>query len=424
MEKSAKSRNFITRIIKPRCIYAHLAFICSVAAALRYWLIFISKHQNSIANHVEVSTPLNSWKRVQEGLYLYSIGINPYHGDILHEAPISMFFYQMITEKIGLSTGTVFITFDIITACVLFLLSKEFMFSIFIEQEVNKDKIVENSKDLLYTYLEMRRAPLYVAATFLFNPYTLFCCVGFSTTVFFNCFLSLFLYTMLKSKNYLSSLFFAICTVMNFYSAVLVAPLWLQFNNSYKTKVQLFLSILFCIINVSGLFFICHRIDPSNSFIESVYGFILTIPDLKPNIGLFWYFFTEMFDHFRELFIFSFQINATILYLIPLTLKFRNNVFILTTALLYLLTIFKSYPSIGDVGFVLSFVPCFKHLFNYSQQAFLIGVMFIVNFCLGPIVWHLWIYSNSANANFFFGVTLAFAVAQIFLVTEIGRAHV
>jgi hypothetical protein len=32
---------------------------------------------------------------------------------------------------------------------------------------------------------------------------------------------------------------------------------------------------------------------------------------------------------------------------------------------------------------------------------------------MGPVVWHLWIYSRSANANFYFGVTLAFATAQV-----------
>lgn len=29
------------------------------------------------------------------------------------------------------------------------------------------------------------------------------------------------------------------------------------------------------------------------------------------------------------------------------------------------------------------------------------------------MVWYLWIYCNSANANFYFGTTLAFASAQV-----------
>lgn len=267
--------------------------------------------------------------------------------------------------------------------------------------------------------MDLRRAPIYVLATYLFNPYSILNCVGFATTTIFNCFLALFLYALLSRKVYLSSLFLAICSSISLYTLVLVVPMWLQFYKQFSGKLRAVMSTIFFIVNLSVLLYIALLLENSKTFLHSVYGFTLSVPDLKPNIGLFWYFFTEMFDHFRDLFICSFQINATILYLIPLALKFRNDVFLLITALLYILTIFKSYPCIGDVGFVIGLLPCFKHLFNYSQQQFLILVIYLVTFCLGPIVWHLWIYSNSANANFYFGVTLAFAVAQIFLVTDI-----
>ena len=48
----------------------------------------------------------------------------------------------------------------------------------------------------------------------------------------------------------------------------------------------------------------------------------LTVPDLTPNMGVFWYFFTEMFEHFRLFFICVFQINAFI-YAVPLAVKLR-----------------------------------------------------------------------------------------------------
>ena len=34
----------------------------------------------------------------------------------------------------------------------------------------------------------------------------------------------------------------------------------------------------------------------------------LTLPDLTPNPGLWWYFFTEMFDHFRAFFLMVFSV--------------------------------------------------------------------------------------------------------------------
>lgn len=54
----------------------------------------------------------------------------------------------------------------------------------------------------------------------------------------------------------------------------------------------------------------------------TVISFSLTVPDLTPTIGLGWYFFIEMFDHFRAFFVGAFQIHVFI-YVAPLTYVFR-----------------------------------------------------------------------------------------------------
>lgn len=48
----------------------------------------------------------------------------------------------------------------------------------------------------------------------------------------------------------------------------------------------------------------------------------LSVPDLTPNIGLFWYFFAEMFEHFRLFFLCVFQINV-FFYTLPLSIKLK-----------------------------------------------------------------------------------------------------
>lgn len=53
------------------------------------------------------------------------------------------------------------------------------------------------------------------------------------------------------------------------------------------------------------------------------------------------------------------------------------------------------------------------NLFSDLQQGFVVLAAFIITSVLGPTVWHLWIYARSANANFYFGVSLAFAIAQV-----------
>jgi hypothetical protein len=91
----------------------------TIGASIRYWLIF-SRYQSIIGNHIEVSTPLNSWKRVSEGLYLQSKGINPYEGDLLHEAPIIMLLYQTLTRSLNLPVEIMFLITDLATAVVLY----------------------------------------------------------------------------------------------------------------------------------------------------------------------------------------------------------------------------------------------------------------------------------------------------------------
>ena len=52
-------------------------------------------------------------------------------------------------------------------------------------------------------------------------------------------------------------------------------------------------------------------------------------------------------------------------------------------------------------------------------QTFLISGMMIATTVLAPILWQLWIYNNSANANYYFAINLLFSTAQIFLITDL-----
>lgn len=51
--------------------------------------------------------------------------------------------------------------------------------------------------------------------------------------------------------------------------------------------------------------------------------------------------------------------------------------------------------------------------FAVMANYFIVLCFFLITSALGPTVWYLWIYCNSANANFYFGATLAFASAQV-----------
>ena len=75
-------------------------------------------------------------------------------------------------------------------------------------------------------------------------------------------------------------------------------------------------------------------------FLRSTYGFLLSVSDLAPNVGIFWYFFTEVFDHFRTFFVFVFQIHAFI-YVAPMTIRLRHYPLFLSFSLLALTAVFR-----------------------------------------------------------------------------------
>ncbi|CAG9837309.1 unnamed protein product [Diabrotica balteata] len=396
---------------------------CLAAIILRYYLM-LSKYQSVIANHVEVSTPLNSWKRVSEGLYLLSLNINPYNGDVLHETPLSLYLYKTSLQLFQGKVHLIFITLEITTSVVLYYTIKRFAAVIYEEEERNKNTFSKDAEDNLLKSEKIFRTPYYVLLAYLFNPYTLLNSVGFSTTVFYNFYLSVVLFSMVYGLPVVCGVFLAMAASVSFYPLVLLLPASFYYKQIFRSTLKTVTCVISFIVASLWIVLVCSDNGNDFSYIRNVYGCILNVPDLQPNIGLFWYFFTEMFEHFRELFIYAFQINTTILYLVPVSLKFRKQPFLLAIAINFIITIFKSYPSVGDVGFVLSIMPAFPHLFQFSQQGFLVGTMLIISSCLGPIVYYLWIYCNSANANFYFGVTLAFAVAQIFLLTDILFAQV
>ncbi|XP_060597598.1 phosphatidylinositol glycan anchor biosynthesis class U protein-like [Ruditapes philippinarum] len=220
----------------------------------------------------------------------------------------------------------------------------------------------------------------------------------------------------------------AFASYQSLYPIMLVVPAAIFFNTNmsdgkkskesvplpvYGRTAMISLGFTAILIFVSYFFF-AH----SWKFLHATTGFILGVPDLTPNMGVFWYFFTEMFEHFRPFFICVFQINA-FLYTVPLAIKLKDHPVFLAYVLVTLMSIFKSYPSYADVAIFVTLLPMWKHVFSYMRNTFIVTNMFLCCTVLSPILWHLWIYAGSANANFYFAIALTFSTAQIFLITDL-----
>lgn len=97
-------------------------------------------------------------------------------------------------------------------------------------------------------------------------------------------------------------------------------------------------------------------------FMSATYGFHLLVPDLTPNVGLWWYFFIEMFDSFREFFLGVFWLHLAS-YVGGLTIRLRRQPLFVITSLLGVFAIFKPYPSISDASLYFALLPLYRHTF-------------------------------------------------------------
>ncbi|XP_063311792.1 phosphatidylinositol glycan anchor biosynthesis class U protein [Pelobates fuscus] len=402
---------------------APLVLVVLVSVTIRA-ILFRSSLAGFISERVEVVSPLNSWKRVVEGMSLLDLGVSPYSGDVFHETPLMIYLFHFLVDYAEI----VFMITDALTAVALYLAVQEYNKITFKTQKLylELNKYATGSHELLRVPTEMYYIPLKVALFYLLNPYTVLSCVAKSTCAINNAIIAMFVLATVKGSPLLSAVFLALATYQSLYPITLFTPALLYLLQREFIPVKMksaefwLFSCQYASLYIGSLFIlICHSFFLLNSwdFIHSIYGFILSVPDLTPNIGLFWYFFAEMFEHFSLFFVCVFQINV-FFYTVPLTIKLKEHPFFLLFIQLAIISIFKSYPTVGDVALYMAFLPVWSHLSRFLRNLFFVSCMLMVCSLLFPVLWHLWIYAGSANSNFYYAITLSFNVGQILLVSD------
>ena len=224
----------------------------------------------------------------------------------------------------------------------------------------------------------------------------------------------------------------------NIHYATLVLPIFLCIEycssrrnqngstSSYYSNQNFYQSLMtsagICLLSVVTILLTSYLLMGSNwSFLKATYLFTLKVQDLTPNIGLSWYFFTEMFDHFLEFFTWIVQINAFI-HVIPLSVCLRDRPFFALHVTILMSTIFQPYPNLAHIGLATSLLTQYKDLFPHMKQGLKVSCAVISCMCLWPVFWHLWIMMGTANSNFYFGATLAFSTSLILLTVDLLNA--
>ncbi|AEO69955.1 uncharacterized protein THITE_2081127 [Thermothielavioides terrestris NRRL 8126] len=366
---------------------------------------------NLLTGRVEVSTPVTSFKR--QGLFLYNRNVSPYDGGVYHQAPLFLPLFSLLPSfsSFPIFTYLLYIVVDLLSASALWRIADS----------------GEAGSSALFTSprREKRWSGFGIAALFLFNPFTVATCIGRSTSVFTTCAILHAIAKAVSGAPFGAMVALSFASYLSMYPLLLLPPLILLCYDRQCPERAINSGFRFaatCVATVAGvlavLFQLSYFITGSWEFLPSTYGVQLTLSDLTPNVGLWWYFFIEMFDSFRSFFLAVFWLHLSS-YVGGLTLRIRRQPLVVLTLLLGIFAIFKPYPSISDTSLFLAMVPLYRHVFPLMRYTFVIAAVILYAAFLGPAFYHLWIYAGSGNANFFYAITLVWGLGQSLLVCDL-----
>lgn len=284
------------------------------------------------------------------------------------------------------------------------------------------------------------------ALIYLWNPFTIVACVGLSTSPIENMAVILCLYGACSRLVPLAAFGWVIATHLSLYPAVLIIPvifllgygpdappmkLFLQRHQQEvlnQSKLPLgfswrpiihfaFWALLWSVYVLVLCGISLKQFGGLWEMFKSTYGFVLTVEDLSPNIGVLWYFFAEVFDFFRNFFLIVFHVNILFM-ILPLAIRLRHRPCFLAFVYIAIFSMLKSYPSVGDSALYLGLLGWFVNELADMQFSFFLFCGYVGVSLLSPVMHNLWIWRGTGNANFYFATAMVYACLQIILVVE------
>ncbi|KAG8059828.1 hypothetical protein GUJ93_ZPchr0002g24659 [Zizania palustris] len=290
---------------------------------------------------------------------------------------------------------------------------------------------------------------------YLWNPWAIVTCVGSCTSPIENLMVVIMIYGACSRLAPLAAFGYVMATHLSLYPAILIVPIilllgfgpdtpptkvfHLKFSRARKSDIldddkstisrdvphfswkPVFHFILWL------LFWSCYVLLLSNIILNKVgslqemfiktYGFVLTVTDLSPNIGVLWYFFAEVFDIFRSFFLIVFNMNILFMVL-PLAIRLKHRPCFLAFVYTSIVAMLKSYPSVGDSALYLGLLGLFANELAEMQFTFFLFFGYIGVSLLSPVMHNLWIWRGTGNANFYFATGLAYTCLQTVLIVE------
>lgn len=444
----------------------------ALAIAVRVLLVLMGSA--SLLDHrVEVVSPVTSLSRLAEGHWLKEYGMSPYAGSAYHGSPLLL---SLVGPVIGDRQGTSIS--DLLRSCSLFVVAD--IMSALLLRSIGKVLERTHSEHFLLLGLvdpfsvdhgkkDVLGGGDLAFLIYLFNPFTIAVCVGGSTSSIEHMLVFLCLYGAAAGKIPLAGFGWAMATHLSMYPVFLFIPIafllangadsppsklfklsetvdsaverdssdqkdgkettkpvskelqkppWLSSRRKWVVVLKLVLWSAIswvCILRLCKLALL-GRSSLVNMWIET-HKYMLTVDDLTPNLGLFWYFFTEVFDFFRTFFLMVF--HANIIFMVPpLTIRLHHRPIFLAFIITAICSMVKSYPTVGDAALYMGLMALCIHELSDLQYFYLLLNGYILITVLGPVMYNLWIFRGTGNANFYFAINLVYATLQTVLIVE------
>nr|CAD1844993.1 unnamed protein product [Ananas comosus var. bracteatus] len=439
-------------------IRPYWALAAAAALGFRVLLLILFPGDLRLGSRPEVATPLTSLRRLSEGYWLKQSSMSPYAGSMYHGSPLLLPILGPLTaertdgQPAHFYCSLLFVVVDFVTAMLIRATGQKLLLSRRQSLEyLNLPKLVKNSANISAGDL--------ASLIYLWNPLTIVTCLGLCSSPIDNLMVVLTIYAACSRLAPLAAFGYVLATHLSLYPAILILPvilllgygpdappakLFLQkssksdgkdpsnndesrsavtthkpvwcFSRRPVVHFMIWVSIWSCYV-----LFLCSiylkGLGGLQEMFKKTYGFILTVGDLSPNIGVLWYFFAEVFEFFRNFFLIVFHVNILFM-ILPLAIRLKHRPCFLAFVYTAISAMLKSYPSVGDSALYLGLLGLFANELADMQFSFFLFFGYIGVSLLSPVMHNLWIWRGTGNANFYFATGLVYSCLQTVLIVE------
>ncbi|PFH49746.1 hypothetical protein AMATHDRAFT_146847 [Amanita thiersii Skay4041] len=351
----------------------------------------------SLRSNPLLSSPLDSFLNLQEGVYLFKHAEDPYSGGSFHHSPLFLSIFTTLLPSSQYSP-LIWAFCDIAGALAL----------------VSIWRARQNTSTSSWGDL--------ITIAYILNPYVILPSLAMSTSSLENMLILITLKFASQGRQPPTLLFLAFLVQVSLSYLLLILPIFVLVNMGPSSQLAKPHGSTVPIRPIASMFgkflvyslcltFASTIIANGWSWTSQTWGASLLLPDLTPNPGLWWYFFTEMFDHFRPFFLMVFSVHLLI-YVFPVFLKFRYDPLYASFILIGILGIFKPYPTLASPGLFISMIVIFPEIYAYLRHPVVTVLLYLHASLLMPLFHGLWLQQGTGNANFFYASTLVFACAN------------